>query len=270
MEDWQSYLDNTEVIVHCGGMSERWYPVTQGRIPKVLTEIGSKPRPMIDWTILPYVKAGIKKFYVTLWHQADMIVQHCNALSEKSGMEFVFLMEEGKRMGRAGVVKHYLENGTLDANKHKINVGGSDIVNLNLENFIKFHLEGIQKGFLLTLVGSSSGHSQFDKIVFDPMTKRVIRMDSDRTISLVQGEHANTGTSYFDSKLNSVFLKIPENLLPVDWENFNEFFTNARCFESAKIYDSWLPMKTPYDYKKAKDVDFEKWYGINSADELLG
>ena len=128
MEDWKSYLANTEVIVHAGGLSERWYPVTQGKIPKVLTEIGIKPRPMIDWTILPYVKAGVRKFFITLWHEPDKIIQHCNEISKNTGIEFVFLKEEGKRMGRAGVLKYYLQKGVLDPNKHKINVGGADIV----------------------------------------------------------------------------------------------------------------------------------------------
>lgn len=271
MGDWKSYLANTEIIVHAGGLSERWYPVTQGRIPKVLTEIGSNPRPMIDWTILSYVKVGIKKFFVTLWHQADQIMQHCSEISKNSGTEFVFLKEDERRMGRAGVIKYYLEKGVLDINKHKINVGGSDIVNLNLENFVKFHLESLSQGFLVTLIGSSSGQSQFDKIIFDPITNRVIRMDMERSINLSEGEHANTGTAYFDTKLNQVFLNINENQLPIDWENMgNQIFNTARCFSAARLLKSWFPLKTPCDYKKAKDVDFEKWFGIDSIEDYLG
>ncbi len=270
MEDWKSYLANTEIIVHAGGSSERWYPVTQGKLPKVLTEIGSNPRPMIDWTILPYVRIGIKKFFITLWHQADQIIQHCNELSKKSGIEFIFLEEE-RRMGRAGVVKFYLEKEVLDINKHKIMVGASDIVNLNLENFVKFHLEGLVQGYPVTLVGSSSGQSQFDRIVFDPSTNRVIRMEIERAIALSEGEHANTGTAYFDARANQIFLKIDESKLPLDWENMgNEIFSAARCFGGAKLFDSWIPLKTPYDYKKAKDIDFEKWFGIESVEECLG
>jgi NDP-sugar pyrophosphorylase family protein len=42
------YFLNSELIVHAGGLSERWFPVTQGKIPKPITEIGKKRRPMID------------------------------------------------------------------------------------------------------------------------------------------------------------------------------------------------------------------------------
>lgn len=271
MEDWKSYLDNTEVIVHAGGLSERWYPVTQGKIPKVMTEIGGGPRPIIDWTILPYVKMGIKKFFITLWHQADQIIQHCNELTAKTGIEFVFLKEEPARMGRAGVLKHYLDKGVLDVSKHKINVGGSDIVNINLESLVKFHLDGLQQGLLATLVGSETGMSQFDRISFDPSTNRVLRMEIERVINLPDGVHANTGTAYFDAKMNQVFLSIDEKQFPIDWENMGDvLFSNARCFGSVRVFESWFPLKTPYDYKKAKHVDFEKWFDVNSVEEYLG
>ncbi len=268
--NWKSYLDNTEIIIHAGGLSERWHPVTQGKIPKVMTEIGKKPRPIIDWTILPYIKSGVRKFFITLWYNPDSIIEHCNEIGKKTGIEFVFLKEEGKRMGRGGVIKFYLEKGILDANKHKINVGGSDIVNVDLEKFTNFHLDSVSKQLFLTLIGSSSGQSQFDKIIFDPSTSKVIRMDSNRTIDLPQGESANTGTAYFDSKLNSVFLGIKDEQLPIDWENFDELFTTSRCMRIANVYQNWFPLKTPYDYKKVKDVDLEKWFGIDDVEKYMG
>jgi len=271
MEDWESYLANTEVIVHAGGLSERWYPVTQGKIPKPLTEIGNLKRPMIDWAILPYVKTGIKKFFVTLWHDADKIIEHYNKLSEKSGMEFVFLKEEVKRLGRAGVMKFYLEKGILDVNKPKIMVGASDILNIDLEKFTQFHISGLSEGYLATLVGSISGQSQFDRIIFDPTSGQIIKMEVDRALILPEGSHANTGTAYFDSKLNSVFINILDDMLPIDWENLgNELFSKARCFGDVKLFKSWIPLKTPYDYKKAKDLDFEKWFGIDSVEKYFG
>ncbi len=271
MEDWKSYLSNTEVIIHAGGRSEGWYPVTQGEIPKVMTEIGSKQRPMIDWTILPYVKAGVKKFFITLWHDPEKIISHCNDISRNTGIEFVFLKEEGMRMGRAGVLKHYLEKGILDPNKNKINVGGADIVNLDLEDFLEYHLEGLNQGYLVTLIGSTSGHAQFDKIIFDPIQGSVFRIDGERQINLMQGEYANTGTACFDARMNQMLMQIPESRFPVDWENLGaDFFTKGRAFGKVKLFESWIPLKTPHDYKKSKGLDFEKWFNVNSVEDHLG
>lgn len=268
MGNWKSYLDVTEVIVHAGGLSERWYPITQGKISKVLTEIGKNPRPVLEWVILPYVRAGIKKFFVTLWHQPYKIMEYCNKLKERTGIEFIFLKEEEKRLGRGGVIKHYLKNGTLDMNKHKITLGGSDIINIDLESFTKFHLEGLSKGMLATLIGSVSGALQFDKIVLDT-SNRIIKMDTNREIILPKGVYANTGTAYFDAKLNSVFLNIDDNQLPIDWENYNELLTSSQCFGHVKLFENWFPLKTSSDYKKVKDIDFEKVFDVN-AEEYLG
>ncbi len=268
---WKSYLENTEVVIHAGGISERWHPVTQGKIPKALTKIGKTPRPIIDWTMLPYVKAGIKKIFVSLWHDPEKIIQHCKTISEKSGIEFVFLIEWEKRLGRAGVMKHYLENGTLDAKKNKITAGGSDIVNVNLEEFSKFQTEGLNQGFLATLIGSYTGMAQFDRIMTEGDMNRVVKVEGERIMKLPPNEFANTGTAFFDAKLNQVFLKIDESQLPLDWENMGkELFGKAHCLGTAKMFKDWYPLKTPYDYKNAKDVDFEKLLGIESAEKYLG
>ncbi|MBI2084296.1 MAG: hypothetical protein HYT70_01635 [Candidatus Aenigmarchaeota archaeon] len=268
---WKTYLENTEVIVHAGGLSERWYPVTQGKIPKVLTRVGKKPRPMLDWTILPYVKAGFKKIFISLWHDPEKIMNYCRIISENTGIEFVFLIEWEKRLGRAGVLKHYLEKSVLDSNKNKINVGGADIVNINLDAFAKFHLQGMEKGFLATLFGSTVGMSQFDKIIADSKTNHIVKMDIDRTIVLPGGEFANMGTVFFDSKLNQTFLKIKDERLPMDWENMGqELFGKAQCYGIGKLFENWYPLKTPYDYKKVKDIDLEKWFGVDSVEKYLG
>ncbi len=266
MEDRERYFANTQIVIHVGGMSERWYPVTHGKIPKALTPIGKNPKPIIEWTIYPYVKAGVKEFFITLWNQPEMILDHCNRLSEKTGIKFHYLNEEGKRMGRAGVVKHYLEKGVLSKEKNIVMIGGSDIVNIDLEEFTKTHMKNVSNGFIATLIGSSSGQTQFDKMVFDPKTGQVKKYDVDRTIILDDGQCANTGTAYFDASANNLFLGIKEERMPIDWENLINEFGKVNCLLIADVYKNWIPLKTPYDYKKANDIDFEKWFGINSIE----
>lgn len=273
MEDWKSYLTDTEIIVHAGGLSERWYPVTQGQIPKPVTTIGSKPRPVIDWVLLPYVKSGVRKFFITLWHNPEAIINHCEKIKENTGIDFVYLLEEEKRMGKAGVVKHYLQKGILDPSKHKLNLNSSDIVKYNIENFVKFHLEGLSKGSLTTILGSRTGSTQFDKLVYDAATGQVVRLESKPIINLLEGEVANVGTVYFDSKVNELFLRLSDEELPVDWEKCSisdEIFKSARCFSGVEIVKSWIALKASHDHSKFKNVDFENWFGVNSVEEYLG
>lgn len=268
--DWKSYLANTDVIVHCGGLSERWYPITKGKIPKPLTEIGKKKRPMLDWILLPYVKMGVRKFFITMWNDPEAVMKRCEEIKEKTGIEFVYLIESDRRMGKAGVVKHYLQKGVLDKNRHKLNVNAADLVNFDIKVFINFH---ISNGFLATMMGSKTGETQFDKLMLEKKTGRVLRMNDERTVSLPKNELANVGIGYFDAKLNNLFLKIPDNELPADWETSSiskEFFKVSRGYDGVESDVTWFPLKNPHDYRKVKEMDLEKWFNIKSADEYLG
>lgn len=268
--DWKSYLNNTEVIIHSGGLSERWYPITHGKIPKPVTEIGKIKRPLIDWILLPYVRLGIRKFFISLWSNPEAVVKRCEDIKAKTGIEFVYLIEPSdKRLGKAGVVKHYLSQKVLDKNKHKLNVNAADLVNYDIEKFIRFHLSN---GFSATMMGSKTGETQFDKLVLDK-TGRVIGMDDERTVKLPENELANVGIGYFDAKLNNLFMKIPDNELPADWETCSassEFFKVSRGFDGVESDKTWFPLKNPHDYKKVRNMDLEKWFKIKSADDYLG
>ena len=45
--DVKKYIAECQLVVHAGGIGERWLAVTNGRIAKPQTEIGSAPRPII-------------------------------------------------------------------------------------------------------------------------------------------------------------------------------------------------------------------------------
>ena len=274
MNDWKSYLNDTEIIIHAGGLSERWYPVNHGRLPKPLTEIGKVSRPIIDWILLPYVKVGIKKFYISLWNNPDAVVNRCEQIRKETGIEFVYLMEPvDKRMGKAGVIKYYLSLNILNRTKPKLNVNASDLVNYDIQNFVEFHLKGLSNGFLGTIIGSKTGQTQFDKIVLDPKTKRVKKMVSKPPVILQKNEFANVGIAYFDSKLNNLFMKISDSELPVDWEKCSvsdSIFKVSGCIDALELGKNWFPLKTPHDYKKVNNVDLEKWFGIKFIKDYLG
>jgi len=268
------YLLNSELIVHAGGLSERWYEVTGGKIPKPVTAVGKKPRPMIDWVILPYVMAGMKKIFISLWHSPEFIIQHCDEIRKHTGIEFVYLKEpEGKRLGRAGVIKYYLEKGVLDKKKPKISINSTDIMKLNLNEFAKFQLFGLGKGFLASVVVSASELSQFGKIKCDINTKAVLRFEEKPMVQLPKDEYVNTGTFYLDSEINKYFLEIEEADLPVDLEKSKmlaKFSRQMRCFEHVIPLKTWIWMKNMYDYRRASEIDFERFFEIVNIERYLG
>lgn len=270
----ESYFLNSELIVHAGGLSERWWPVNQGKCPKPLTDVGKKPRPMIDWVILPYVMAGLKHIFVSLWHSPDSIIKHCEEISKNTEIKFTFLTEpEDKRLGRAGVIKYYLENGVLDENKPKISVNASDILKISIKEMAKFQFIGLKKGFLATVVGSPSEFSQFGRIKSDPKTK-ILKVFEEKPITILpKGEYVNTGVFFLDSKLNKLFFEIEDEELPTDLEKskiITKMYDAMRCFEGVLPLKSWLWMKTPQDYKRVRDMDLEKFLEITSIERFLG
>jgi len=237
-------------------------------------QIGKKPRPMIDWVILPYVMAGMKKIFISLWHSPEFIIQHCDEIRKNTGIEFVYLKEpEGKRLGRAGVIKYYLEKGVLDKKKPKISVNSTDIMKINLNEFAKFQLLGLGKGFLASVIVSASELSQFGKIKCDVNTKAVLRFEEKPMVLLPKDEYVNTGTFYLDSEINKYFLEIEEADLPVDLEKSKmlaKFSRQMRCFEHVIPLKTWVWLKNMYDYRRASEIDFERFFEIVNIERYLG
>jgi len=270
------YFLNTELIVHAGGMSERWWPVTQGRIPKPITEVGKKPRPILDWVILPYVIAGIKRVYVSLWNKPEAVIEHCKNIEKCCDVKFTFLVEPTeKRLGRAGVVKRYLEEKVLDEKKPKLSINCSDIIKINPVELAKFQTIGLKKGFYGTVVGCATEISQFGRMVCSPDTKVVKSFQEKPTTVLPKGEYINTGMFYLDGSRSAEYYSISDSELPLDWER-SAFFMRMckegviRCLEAVQPLKTWLWLKNQQDFRKVNMMDLENFLEVTSADRYLG
>lgn len=271
----RDYFLNTQIVIHAGGLSERWFQVTQGKIHKAMTEIGKTKRPMIDWTIVPYILAGAKRFYVTLWHKPEEILNHFKQIEKATGVKFIPLIEpENKRLGRAGVIKYYLQEGTLEKDKPILTINSDDILKINPIELAKFQFGGIEKGFFATNIGSSTEVSQFGRTKFDPKSNKVISFVEKPSFRVGENEIVNTGMFYLDSKLSKHFLEIKDSEFPVDLERSKMMQEHVvpvmRAFDLVMLGKSWIVLNNPEDYRKAKDFDFEKFFDITSAERYLG
>ena len=272
MNNSESYLNETEVIVHAGGLSERWFPVTQGKIVKPATDVGKNPRPMIDWVILPYVLAGKKKFFISLWHKPESVISHLKVIEKNTDIKFEFLLEPSNlRLGRAGVIKYYMEKGILNENKPKLSINGTDMLKLNVKNLIDFHLSGLKDNFFATTIGTKTEVSPFSRIIADTQDQSVKFFEAKPLTKLPPGEYAHTGIFLLDSAVNKLIKEISQDDFPVDLEK-SKILPNL-C-EMMRIFEiglaDWIWFKDSQDYKKFNGIDFEKFYGINSVEKFLG
>jgi len=271
----RDYFLDTQIVVHAGGLSERWFPVTQGKVPKPMTEVGKKLRPMIDWTVLPYVMAGAKKIFLTLWYMPESIINHFKEVSKNTGIEFIPLIEpQNKRMGRAGVIKYYIDQGIVSSNQPIISLNSDDIVKINLIELAKFQFGGLDKRFRATVVGSSTEVSQYGRVKFNPKTNEVASFIEKPDFRLTADELVNSGIFYLDTELVKHFQEIKEAEFPVDLERSKMMQEHVvrvmRALDLVVLGKTWFVLNTPDQYKKVRDFDFEKFFEITTIERFLG
>jgi len=276
----KEYIENCQLVVHSGGMGERWAPVTEGKIVKTMTEVGKNPRPMIDWVILPFVKAGIRKIFPTLWYKSDSVVRHFKEVSRQTNIDFEYLIEpENRRLGRAGIIKESIKSGLLNPDKPIISTNGSDIICLNLEDMVKFHLEGVRTGQGTTVVASDKMITEFGLLVMNMHTKRLVKFKEKPILNLPRDQKVHTGMFLFDPMVNREFLKVDEKSYPINIEDLRG--ENGNVLSNARVYTGnvpnhilprtkWVFFKNPKHYKEFGSIDFEQFLHIKDADAYLG
>ncbi len=277
----QTYLfKETVPVIHQGGLGKRMTSVTQGKFPKTLLEVGyPKRRPIMEWILLPYVRAGFEEIYVTLWFKPDSIKRRCKEIEKyarEAGrkLEFTFIEEpQDGRLGRAGAIRYGLEKGIIPEGKNILSLNGSDIVKYDIEDFGRFHLEGLEKGFFVSVVGSPYDKSKFGRIYCEE-DGRVKEFEEKPLIRLPKGVYSNVGIFLFDKKAIEYFYELEE--FPVDIEtspNLSKLNQIMRCYSGKKEIvpgKSWVWFKDRKDYERWENVDYEKFLGISPVEKYLG
>lgn len=272
----EEYIRSCQLVVHAGGMGERWFPITNNQVVKPRTEVGKKPRPMIDWVILPFVKAGVKNIFPSLWFKSQTIIEHCDNISRQTGIKFNYLIEpENKRLGRAGIIKESIKNGTLDPKKPIISTNGSDVIAVDIEDLIKFHLEGVKEGLGVTVVGANEIPTEFGQYRVDSKTKKIIGFKEKPLVKIGPDENVNTGMFIFDPIAISAFEEIDDSSYPINIEDLkgsvsDNIFNKARSYTGIVPFKQWVFFKSPKHFKEFRNLDFEEFLGVEDADTYLG
>lgn len=83
-------------MVLCAGIGSRMRPLTE-TTPKPLIKVGEKA--LMDWSLEPLIKAGVKRIVVNLHWLPEQIEAH---LKNRSDVEVVFSDERGERLETGG------------------------------------------------------------------------------------------------------------------------------------------------------------------------
>ena len=274
-EEGSLYYLKSQIVIQAGGKSERW----GNEVPKAVTPVGKKQRPLIDLVIANYLlphRPKIKEMWISVWYKPDLVIDRCEQLSKYTGIEFHYLREsEDRRLGRAGIIIESLENGSLDKKRPIISAQSSDVINYNPVKMCMFTLEGLKNESYATELVSKKEPSQVGHVKYDPNTKKLLSFVEQPVLELPENEAINLGVWNLDPKFYSCLLSVEKR--PIDFERGledNEPLAIARKYVGVFIDNiepnkRWIIFKTPKDHSFGNTIDFAEFYGENSLEKFL-
>ncbi len=212
--DIQQFVKNTLCVLHTGGSGSGLWDYTQNKESKLMIHVAGKP--ILYFTLAPYLRSGIRDFVFTVREHAEQIEMFGEELylEERLNLKFV---EEKKPMGRLGSMKEGIETGQIPSNRRILSINGSDIAFLNVEALFKFHEEGLKKGFKVTNVIADSYMFEFGEVKHDPSTGKVTQRVEKDWKKCEAGVGINTGIFLFEPDALQELIKHSEKL-PVNIE----------------------------------------------------
>lgn len=218
-KDIQRFISETLCVIHTGGSGSGLWDYTQNKESKLMIHIAGKP--ILYFTLAPYVQAGIRDFVFTVREHAEQIEMFGEELylEERLNLKFV---EEKEPMGRLGSMKQGIEKGQIPANKRILTVNGSDIAFSNVNALFAFHKEGLKEGFKVTNVIADSYMFEFGEVKHDTSTGKVTQRVEKDWKKCESGVGINTGIFLFEPEALQELIKHAERL-PVNIEAVVEY-----------------------------------------------
>lgn len=123
------YNNNIDVVILCGGLGTRLFPVSKG-LPKVLVKIGDKP--VIDIMIDKISLHGFRRFILCVGHLKEQIIDHL----EMRNNIIIRYSEEDVPLGTGGALKRAMN---LISSDSFLVVNGDTVSDTDISAFYDFH-----------------------------------------------------------------------------------------------------------------------------------
>lgn len=207
-------MSETFCVLHTGGSGSGLWDYTQNKESKLMIHVAG--RPILYFTLAPYLYAGIRDFAFTVREHAEQIEMFGEELylEERLNLKFV---EEKEPMGRLGSMKKGIESGQIPANRRVLSINGSDIAFLDVEALFRFHQEGLKKGFKVTNVIADSYMFEFGEVKHDASTGKVVQRVEKDWKKCEAGVGINTGIFIYEPEALQELIHHAEKL-PVNIE----------------------------------------------------
>ncbi len=248
----KDFISKICIAVVAGGVGERLRPFTIDK-PKAMLPVGLERKPMLEFVIMPWIKLGVKNYVFCTGYKKEVIKNYFKDGSE-FGIKIEYSDEEG-RLETGGAIKNAIKQGKIRKDKSVIIFYCDDLVKLNVNDFIKAHLDGVKMGLKATLVATNKFRTNYGIIEIDKKSKRVTNFEEKPLVE----KNTNVGIYFLEPEIldlidkKSVPFKFEKVILP---ELAKKNWLNA--YEIS--WEDWIPVNTDKDYEEVLKIKLTEFY----------
>jgi mannose-1-phosphate guanylyltransferase len=238
-----------------GGVGKRLRPFTNEK-PKAMLPIGIEKKPMLEFTIIPWLNFGIKKYIFCTGYKSETIEDYFGD-GNKFGVKINYSKEKDK-LETGGALKNAIDNKKLTTDQPIIVFYCDDIVRLNVKDFIDAHVKGVEVGFKATLVATNKFRVNYGLMNVENLDGGIKKVTSFEEKPLIEN-YANVGIYFLEPEVLNLINKqkppfkferviLPE-LVKKGWLMLHEISHN-----------DWIPVNTDKEYEITLKTNLTEFY----------
>jgi len=239
-----------------GGMGKRLRPFTN-ESPKAMLPISLEKKPMLEFTMMPWLKFGIKKYVFCTGYKSEVVEKYFGNGS-KFGVEIDYSKEKDN-LETGGALKNAIDNKKLTTEQPIIVFYCDDIVRLNVKDFIDTHTKSVKEfGFKATVVATNKFRVNYGIMDVEPIDEKTKKVTSFEEKPLID-KYANVGVYFLEPEVLDLINKhqppfkferlILPKLVKRGWLMLHEI-----------SHEDWIPVNTDKEYELVLKTNLTDFY----------
>lgn len=242
-------------IIHAGGESTRLREFFSG--PKVLAPVEDKP--LLWFHLQQLLKSKlISRYIFTLRHQHERVQEYIDKIKDEIKISCCSIVEP-RPLGRAGVIRHGIENGIIDVETPYLMSHPDDFIPVNLKELMEYASYAEGKGKSMIMVMARHTVNPFG-IGIARKTGGLLELDYFKEkpeLPLIEDHFANTGMILFLPDAMKEFKNVP-----MDRPTHPEHEIVPKLAKNKKVavflIDRWISVNYAADYKNVLEMGKDK------------
>lgn len=239
-----------QVLIVAGGMGERLRHRTCDGLPKALLMLNGKP--IIDYCIELFTRHGFRDFSFLLGHGGDKVKEYIGD-GRRFGINAKFSLEKEK-LGKAGALKHALDNNAIDRTRPCIVTYPDDLI-LDRDfpkQLVQRHESGREKGCLATVVCVDKTQYRYGVVKTDD--NGIVMEFEEKPFVMIP---TNVAIYVLEPEVYDIIDKAVDlQKRPVDFEDVivPELVKRRVLYSFTLPYESWIPINEEKEFRQAEKV----------------